>query len=98
MMQWSSAVSDKEPAWVHSDVGDRAASVINVELGKGLAVVAICSALCGIAAGVSAWAAYTAGKAEKESRLVQYYLMDPHSRTPDELAAWAKFNREHEEK
>ncbi len=37
-------------------------------------------------------------KTEKENRLTQYYLMDPHSRTPEELAAWAKFNREREVK
>ena len=37
-------------------------------------------------------------KLEKENRLTQYYLLDPHSRTPDELAAWVKFNKEHEVK
>lgn len=33
--------------------------------------------------------------AKKESRLVEYYLMDPHMRTPEELSAWAKFKEEH---
>ncbi len=67
-------MSDNEPSWVHSEVGDRAASVINVELGKGLAVVAICAALCGIAVPIAFWAGYTAIKAERETRMLQYYV------------------------
>lgn len=55
------------------------------------AVISTIGALAGIAAYVKA------DKAETESRMTQYYLMDPHSRTPEELAAWAKFNREYEQ-
>lgn len=69
---------------------------IIVDTGKHLAVVALCSALCGIAGALSIWAAYQASIATKESRLTQYYLMDPNSRTPDEISAWVKFNREHD--
>lgn len=89
--------SDRLPDF-YAEAGERAAQVINVELGKGLAVVAICAALAALSAAFSAWAVYSTTKTEKELRLVQYYLMDPHSRTPDELAAWARFNREHERK
>ncbi len=68
---------DREPAFVHDiDIGDRAASVINVELGKGLAVVAICSALCGISAVFAGWAAYQAAYATKRADLLQYYTME----------------------
>lgn len=71
---------------------------IIIDTGKHAAVVAICAALCGLCCGISIWAAYTASIAAKETRLTQYYLMDPHSRTPEELAAWSKFRLEHEEK
>ncbi len=68
---------DREPAFVHDiDIGDRAASVINVELGKGLAVVAICSALCGISAVFAGWAAYQAAYATKRADLLQYYVLE----------------------
>ena len=77
---------------------NQSSSVIQIETGKHVAAVAICAALCGISVAVSIWAAYTARDAATESRLTQYYLMDPHSRTPEELAAWAKFNSEHETK
>lgn len=89
-------MSNGQPLDFHAEAGERAAQVINVELGKGLSVVAICSALCAISAVFAAWAVSTSLRAEKETRLTQYYLMDPHSRTPEELAAWAKFQREHE--
>ena len=75
---------------------NRSAQVIQIDSGKHVALVGLCAALCGVAVAVSIWAAYTARDAATESRLTQYYLMDPHSRTADELAAWAKFNREHE--
>ncbi len=68
---------DREPAFVHDiDIGERAASVINVELGKGLAVVAVCSALCGISAVFAGWAAYQAAYATKRADLLQYYTME----------------------
>lgn len=74
------------------------AQVIQIDSGKHVALVAVCAALCGFSCAVSAWSAYQASITAKETRLTQYYLMDPHSRTPEELASWAKFNREHEEK
>jgi hypothetical protein len=77
---------------------NQSASIFNIDNGKYVVVVAMCAAFCGISMAVSVWAAYTARDAATESRLVQYYLLDPHSRTPDELAAWAKFNRERETK
>lgn len=69
---------------------------IIIDTGKHVAVVAICAALCGLSVAVSVWSAYTARDAATEARVTQYYLMDPHSRTPDELAAWAKFRLKHE--
>lgn len=84
--------------WMSPNVREQSASVIQIDTGKHVMAVAMCAAFCGLAVAVSIWAAYTARDAGTEARLVQYYLMDPHSRTPDELAAWAKFNREREQK
>jgi hypothetical protein len=77
---------------------DSASQIIQIDSGKHIAVVALCAALCGLSVALSIWAASTALHAEKRTELANYYLMDPHSRTPEELAAWAKFNKEHEEK
>lgn len=74
----------------------RGAQVIQIDSGKHVAVVALCAALCAGSIAASLWAVHVAHNAETESRLTQYYLMDPHSRTPDEMAAWAKFRNEHE--
>lgn len=78
--------------------GERSAQVIQVDSGKHVAAVAVCAAVCGLAAALSIAALVTANRAERRADLASYYLMDPHSRTPEELAAWAKFNREHEQK
>lgn len=89
---------DDEPAYVHGDQsGDRSAQVIQIDSGKHVAVVGLCAALCAATLVASGYAVHVAHNAETESRLTQYYLLDPHSRTPDELAAWAKFRLEHEE-
>lgn len=77
---------------------NRSAQVIQVDSGKHVSAVAICAALCGLSTALAVWAAFTAMHAEKRTELTNYYLMDPHSRTPEELASWAKFNREHEVK
>ena len=69
---------------------------VTVDAGKHVNAVAICAALCAGTLFASLWALKEAYDAGTEARLTQYYLMDPHSRTPDELAAWAKFNREYE--
>ena len=76
----------------------RSAQVIQVDSGKHVAAVAICAAVCGLAAALAIGAMFIASRAERRADLASYYLMDPHSRTPEELAAWAKFNREHEQK
>lgn len=81
-----------------SSPDNQSASVIQIDTGKHVAVVAMCAAFCGVSVAVSIWAAYTARDAATEARMVQYYLMDPHSRTPEELAAWSKFNSQHEQK
>jgi hypothetical protein len=73
-------------------------SVITVDSSKHLVLIALCAAFSGIALAFAVTSYYTARDTETELRLVQYYLMDPHSRTPEELAAWAKFNRERETK
>lgn len=73
----------------------QAAQVIQIDSGKHMVVIAICAAFCGIALAVSVWAAFAARDAETESRLTQYFLQDPASRTPEELSAWSKFRLEH---
>lgn len=87
---------EDEPPFVHGEVRDRSAQVIQIDSGKHVALVGICAAICAATLVASAWAVHVAHNAETESRLTQYYLMDPHSRTPDELAAWGKFRTEHE--
>lgn len=87
-----------QPLDFEANNDNRSAQVIQIDSGKHLSVVAVCAALCGLSGALAIWAAHTAAVATKETRLTQYYLMDPHSRTPDELAAWTKFRLEHEEK
>jgi hypothetical protein len=74
----------------------QSAQVIQIDSGKHVYLVAICAAMCGVAVAVSVWAAFAARDAETEARLVEYYLLDPHYRTPDELSAWARFHKEHQ--
>lgn len=87
---------DYEPPFVHGEQGERSAQVIQIDSGKHVAAVAICAAVCGLAAALAIAALFIASRAERRADLASYYLMDPHSRTPEELASWAKFNREHE--
>jgi hypothetical protein len=54
--------------------GERSAQVIQIDSGKHLAVVAVCAALCGMAGALSAWSAYTAIRAEREARMLAYYI------------------------
>lgn len=75
---------------------NRSAQVIQIDSGKHVYLAAICAAMCGLAVAVSVWSAFTARDAATEARMVEYYLLDPHYRTPDELAAWAKFRQEHQ--
>ena len=74
------------------------ANRIHIDLGKSVSAIAICASICGATLVASLVAVWFALDARTESRLVEYYLMDPHSRTPDELAAWSKFQREHEKR
>lgn len=53
---------------------ERGAQVIQIESSRNISVVAICAALCGIASALSAWSAYTAIRAERETRMLQYYV------------------------
>lgn len=73
----------------------RGAQVIQIDSGKHIAIVGFCAALCAATCVFSVWAVHTATRAQTEARLVEYYLQDPNSRTPEELAAWAKFRKEH---
>lgn len=86
------------PPDIDANCDRQSAQVITIDAGKHVAAVAICAAICGMCLAGFFWVEHRASKSEEESRLVEYYLLDPHSRTPDELAAWAKFRREHEEK
>lgn len=90
-------MSDYDPPDIEANNDNRSAQVVQIDSGKHVSAVALCAALCGVSAALSLWAANTALHAEKRTELTNYYLMDPHSRTPEELASWAKFNREHEE-
>lgn len=74
----------------------QSAQVIQIDSGKHVVLIAICAAICGIALAVSVWAAFEARDAATEARMVEYYLLDPHYRTPEELEAWAKFRQEHQ--
>jgi hypothetical protein len=53
-------------------VDRQSASVIQIDNGKALNVVAVCAAFCGLCLGVSIWSAYTARDAATEARLAQY--------------------------
>jgi hypothetical protein len=67
---------DAEPPFVHGEAGERAAQIINVELGKGLAIVAICAALCGISVPIALWAGYQAQVMTTEYRVTTNHYMD----------------------
>lgn len=57
---------------IHTHTDHQSASVIQIDNGKALNVVAICAAFCGLCLGVSIWSAYTARDAATEARLSQY--------------------------
>jgi hypothetical protein len=81
---------------VEAENAEYGSQVVQIDSGKHVSAVAICAAICGVSAALALWAANTALHAEKRTELTNYYLMDPHSRTPEELASWVKFNKEHE--
>ncbi len=85
------------------DNGSANSNRLSIDIGAVAIAAALIMCLSTIAISVLAWskaeiATQAAQRSEKFAQLTNYYLMDPHSRTPEELAAWAKFNREHEEK
>jgi hypothetical protein len=49
-------------------------TVLKVDLGKHVSAVALCSALAAASACMCLFAAYTATKAEREARMLQYYV------------------------
>jgi hypothetical protein len=61
---------------IFNNVDRHSSSVIQIDNGKALNVVAVCAAFCGLCLGVSMWSAYTARDAKTESRLAQYYLLE----------------------
>jgi len=67
-------VANDTPLDFDPTASDRSAQVIHIDSGKHLSVVAVCAALCGVAAALSAWSAYTAIRAERETRMLQYYV------------------------
>jgi hypothetical protein len=81
---------------IHAHTDHQSASVIQIDNGKALNVVAICAAFCGLCLGVSMWSAYTARDAATEARLVEYYLMDKNTRKEEEIKEWADFKKDHE--
>ena len=68
------------PFDMEANSDNQSAQVIQIDSGKHLAVVAVCAALCGIAGALSIWAAYTAVRAEREARMLQYYLLELDAR------------------
>jgi hypothetical protein len=58
------------------DTDNRSASVIQIDNGKHIVAVAICSALSAICACFAVFAFYQATLAERESRMASYYLTE----------------------
>lgn len=85
---------DENSSLLSNSVDRQSASIVNVESSRNLMIVALCAALCGASVVLGVWSAFMASHAEKESRLVEYYLMDPNYRTEDELRAWARFKED----
>ena len=81
--------------YIDADNDNRSAQVITIDSGKHLNVVVTCAVLCTITVVGTFWAWKEAYNASTEVRVMQYYLQDPNSRTPDEMASWAKFVHEH---
>ncbi len=67
---------DYLPPDIEANNDNRSAQVIQIDSGKHLSVVAICSALCGLSAALSMWAANEARIAEREARMLQNYVVE----------------------
>jgi hypothetical protein len=59
---------------LHAENDNRSAQVIQLDNGKHMSVVAICTALCALAAGLAFYAYHVATIAEKETRMLEYYV------------------------
>jgi hypothetical protein len=57
---------------IFNHVDRHSSSVIQIDNGKAMTVVALCAAFCGLCLGVSIWSSYTARDAATEARLAQY--------------------------
>lgn len=55
---------------------NRSAQVIQIDSGKHVQVVATCAILCALSACLALFAAYTGVKAERETRMLEYYTME----------------------
>lgn len=86
----------REQSYASPLVDRQSASIVQLDTGKNSLIVALCAAFCGLAVALAIWSASTAHDAATESRMVQYYLLDPHYRTKEEMESWAKFRRDHE--
>jgi hypothetical protein len=64
------------PPDMETTTDNQSASVIQIDSGKHIAVVALCAALCGMSIVLAGWSAYIATKAERETRMQQYYLLE----------------------
>lgn len=66
---------DRDP-FINAETDNRSASVIQIDNGKHVVVVALCAALCAITACFSIFAFYQATLAERESRMASYYITE----------------------
>lgn len=87
---------------VSSSTDNRSASVIQIDNGKHIAVIAICAALCAVCACFSVFAFYQATLAERESRMASYYLTElDHSLTEMQIkkpdGGYESFKRQRKE-
>jgi hypothetical protein len=57
---------------IHAHTDHQSASVIQIDNGKALNVVAVCAAFCGLCVGITIFQAYEARDAKTEARLAQY--------------------------
>lgn len=62
--------------WVNPDVGPQAASVIQIESTKVLPLLVLLTLVCGMSIGLTVFAFTAASKAETETRMLEYYLLE----------------------
>lgn len=59
---------------VEADADHHSAQIVQIDSGKHVSVIGICAAICGFAGALSCWSAYTANRAERETRMLEYYV------------------------